>query len=443
MTESAPRARRGIRGRVTLVAALAVAAALVVGAGGFWIALRVGLYGQLGTSAAQDAASFAAQVDSGGAGSLPEIDDDGFWQVVDAESGSVVAASDAAEGAAAIAGKGRGAPGLVTLPEAEGAFVTAVSGESSQLVVAGRSTAQADGTLMTVGVLLGIAVPLIAGVVALTVWLAVGRALRPVDVMRGQVDAISASDLHRRLDLPPADDEIRRLGVTLNTMLARLDEAQARQRRFVSDASHELKSPLASMRQYAEVAASHPDRVSQAELSAAVLDEGARLERLVQGMLVLARADENTLAATRAEIDLDDILLAEAKRLGTQGGPRVDARGVTPVRTRADAALIAQAVRNLVDNAARHAAATVALSCGRDAGGAWVAVDDDGAGVPPAERSRVFERFVRLDDARARDAGGSGLGLAIVAEIARSHGGSVAASASTLGGARFVLRLLP
>lgn len=436
------RPRGGIRRRITLVATLAVVLALAVGAALFWIALRGALYGQLETAAAQDAAAFAEQAKDSGWETLPDVDDDRFWQVVDRDSGAVIGASDDAEDAAAVAGPGLEPPSLVTLPGLEGVFVVAAE-EDDQIVVAGRSATTADETLASVGILLGLAVPVVALLVGVTVWVATGRALRPVDVMRGQVEAITSTDLHRRVDEPPVEDEIGRLARTMNTMLARLDDAQARQRRFVSDASHELKSPLASLRQFAEVAASHPDRISPAELSDAVLDEGARLERLVQGMLVLTRADESSLAAARTEVDLDDVLFAEGRRLAASGSVSVDAHGVQAVRTHADGGLVQQAVRNLVDNAARHAVSSIALSSGRDGEGAWIAVDDDGAGVPEAERDRVFERFVRLDDARSRDAGGSGLGLAIVAEIARAHGGSATVQPSPLGGARFVLRLRP
>lgn len=442
-TDAAPRRRRGgIRARITLVATVAVVAALALGAAVFWIALRGALYGQLETAAAQDAVAFAEQAKESGWETLPDVDDDRFWQVVDRDTGAVVGASDAAEDAAAIAGPDRDPPALVTLPETDGSFLTAAE-EDDHIVVAGRSTATANETLASVGILLALAVPIVALLVGVTVWIAVGRALRPVDVLRGQVEAITSTDLHRRVDEPAVDDEIGRLARTMNSMLVRLDDAQARQRRFVSDASHELRSPLASLRQYAEVAASHPDRISPAELSDAVLDEGARLERLVQGMLVLTRADESSLAATRTDLDLDDLLIAEARRLAASGPLSIDSRDVRAVRTHADGGLVAQAVRNLVDNAARHARSRIALSSGRDDAGAWIAVDDDGPGVPAADRARVFERFVRLDDARSADAGGSGLGLAIVAEIARAHGGSARVEPSPLGGARFVLHLRP
>ena len=438
---SRPRRRAGIRVRITAVAASVVALALLVGAVAFWFTLRGALYGQLEAAAQQDAATFSAQVEGAGPEALPDLDDDGFWQVIDRDSGAVVAASDAAEGFGALADREGEVPGLVLLDADDPPFVTAVEREGGDVIVVGRSTEDVDATLATVGVLLAISVPLIAGVVALTTWFAVGRSLAPVERMRQQVEQLSASDLSRRVDEPETRDEIGRLARTMNRMLGRLQDAQAAQRRFVSDASHELKSPLASLRQYAEVARAHPDRISAAELSDAVLEEGARLERLVQGMLVLSRADEGALALHVADVDLDDLLLAEAERLRAVGAIAVDVTAVHPVRVRGDLALLRQVTRNLADNAARHARTLVRLGVTETPDGALLTVEDDGGGIPSGEREHVFERFVRLDEARARDAGGSGLGLAIVREIVRSHGGDVRADAGTTGGARFVVTL--
>ena len=256
--------------------------------------------------------------------------------------------------------------------------------------------------------------------------------------MRRQVDGVTASTLARRIDEPAVDDEIGRLARTLNGMLDRLEAAQATQRRFISDASHELKSPLAALRQYAEVARAHPERIGLDELGDAVLDEGGRLERLVQGMLVLANADEGALRLERSDVDLDDLLLDEARRVRDGGRLAVDTSGITAARMQGDAGLMRQLVRNLVDNAARHAATGITLAVAPAAGATSVVltVSDDGDGIPADERERVFERFVRLDDARARDTGGSGLGLAIVREIATAHGGSVRVESDPTIGAR-------
>jgi signal transduction histidine kinase len=188
------------------------------------------------------------------------------------------------------------------------------------------------------------------------------------------------------------------------------------------------------------VALAHPDRLDSARLARTVAEESVRLGGLIEGLLLLARADEARLAVAAAPVDLDDLALGEVRRL-RDSGARVDASGISPVQAVADEALLSRALRNLVDNAVRHRSSQLALSARIDGAEAVLAVDDDGPGIPAAERERVLERFVRLDEGRARDAGGSGLGLAIVAGIARAHGGRVVVGDSALGGARVEVRV--
>ncbi|NRD27343.1 HAMP domain-containing histidine kinase [Frigoribacterium sp. VKM Ac-2836] len=314
-------------------------------------------------------------------------------------------------------------------------------------VVAARSLDEASAASSASLVTLGIAIPVALLVLGVTTWLVVGRALRPVESMRRQVDSVTAQSLSRRLPDPGGGDEIARLARTLNGMLDRLDASATAQRRFVGDASHELKTPLATIRQHAEVALLHPGSIDGAALAGTVLGEEARLTALVQGLLVLARADEGALGVTRRPVDLDDLVVAETARLRGLARPdghaplAVDATAVGPARVDGDEGLLGQVVRNLVANAARHAEGRVAVALAERDGGVELTVDDDGAGVAEADRERVFDRFVRLDEARAREAGGSGLGLAIVREIVRVHGGAVSVGASPLGGARFVVTL--
>jgi signal transduction histidine kinase len=441
----AGRRRMGVRGRITLAAASIVALALLLGAVGFHAILRASLLEGVRAAAEQDASVLASQVEERGAGALGdlgELDDERLVQLVDG-SGAVVTASEDAPGSAVAARNGDGP----TVRVDDETYVVVVEETDDDaggdlLVIVGRSTESAEETLATVAQLLAISVPLLVALVALTTWLVVGRALAPVERMRRQAAAVTATSLAERLDEPPTRDEIGRLARTLNGMLDRLQSAQATQRRFISDASHELKSPLATLRQYAEVARTHPERVSEQELGEVALEEGARLERLVQGMLVLARADEGALRPEPVDVDLDDLLLEEARRV-RGAGLAVDTSGVRATRVRGDAALLAQLVRNLVDNAARHARSGIALAVAADTDGTTVAllVDDDGDGIPLADRDRVFDRFVRLDDARARDTGGSGLGLSIAREIARAHGGAVRVEDAPTGGARLRVEL--
>ena len=437
---AAPVRRRAVslRVRITAVATAVVAVALVAGAVLFGFVLRTSLLDGVTQSAEAYAASVASGLEATGAGDPPEDDDDRFYQVRD-HDGAVVVSSEHAESLGAVGDDDYDDNRIVTIDGDE--FVLAAEDFGDGDVVVAQSVDDVTETLGTVTSLLAVAVPVVVLLVAATTWIVVGRALRPVERMRREVDAVTATRLDTRLAEPGTADEIGRLAVTLNRMLDRLDSSQSAQRRFISDASHELRSPLASLRQFAEVAQAHPDRVSAGELSDAILDEGARLERLVDGMLTLARSDEHGLDAARRPVDLDDVVLAEVRRLRASTALRIDASAVGAARIDGDPALIAGLVRNLVDNAARHASTAIAVELAESTGEVVFAVDDDGDGIPSDERERVFDRFVRLDDARARESGGSGLGLSIVREIATSHGGSVTAVRSTLGGARFEVRL--
>lgn len=284
---------------------------------------------------------------------------------------------------------------------------------------------------------LWVATPLLLALIAAVAWFITGRALSPVLAMTRQVGRITTATLHERLPEPGTRDEIAALAQTLNGMLARLGEAVRRQREFVSDASHELRSPIASLRAQLEVALAHPQRADWPAVAESALAEGLRLEALVADLLLLARLDEGA-ALPQGEVDLDDVVRAEVRR------PRrlaVDASRVGAGRVRGDAGHLTRVARNLLDNAARHARGRVEVSLVGEGNQVVLAVDDDGPGVPEAERERVFERFTRLEEARSRDAGGVGLGLALVRRIVERHGGTARVVESPLGGARAEVRL--
>ena len=435
-----PRRPLTLRVRITLATTVVVAIALAAGAVVFGVVLRASLLDAVAASAEAYAGDLSEGTGSSLASSIVELDDDDRFVLLQDDDGSVVAASDGAEGAPSVSESDTEAHRIVTV-DGDDYLVVAEDADEGALVV-GQSVDDATEAITTVTTQLAVAVPLVVLLMAATTWVVVGRALRPVERMRREVAAVTASRLDRRIAEPGTDDEIGRLASTMNGMLDRLDASQSAQRRFISDASHELRSPLSSLRQFAEVARAHPDRVDAADLSEAILDEGARLERLVDGMLALARADEQVLVSAAAPVDLDDIVLAEVRRLRASGGVRIDASAVGAARIAGDAGLLSGLVRNLVDNAARHATSELCIELAETENGVIFAVDDDGPGVPERERERIFDRFVRLDDARAREAGGSGLGLAIAREIALAHGGTVTAHTSTLGGARFEV-LLP
>ena len=178
-------------------------------------------------------------------------------------------------------------------------------------------------------------------------WVSVGRALRPVEAMRREAAVITSAHLDRRLPITPGDDEIPRLARTLNEMLDRIDASQRLQRQFVSDASHELRSPLTTLRQLAEVAQGYPGRVVTADLAADVLAEEQRMEDLVNALLVLARLDDAPAARDDRPVDLDDLVLMEARRQ-RNGGARIDVSGVSAGQVAGHPVLLGQAVRNLL-----------------------------------------------------------------------------------------------
>jgi signal transduction histidine kinase len=290
---------------------------------------------------------------------------------------------------------------------------------------------------------LAVGLPALVALVGVIAWVLVGRALRPVEAMRAEAERITASTLHRRLPRPPTDDEVGRLAHTMNTMLDRLETAAAQQRRFVSDASHELRSPIATLRAGLEVARSKPGPPGWAARVDSLLDEESRLESLVDDLLLLAACDEHgPITAPVTPVDLD--------ALTTEEGQRPRRVPVHVVRATADCHTVvvggvrhelARALSHLVDNAARHASTVVRISVSHHHDTARLVVDDDGPGIPPDDRERVFERFTRLDDGRARHDGGSGLGLAVVHSILINHRGSIRVDNSPLGGARLIAEL--
>ncbi|NKQ57393.1 HAMP domain-containing histidine kinase [Amycolatopsis sp. K13G38] len=289
-------------------------------------------------------------------------------------------------------------------------------------VISARSLDPVDEASTRLSLLLGIAAVPLLTVSALAVYGAVGSALRPVEYMRRTVAEISTRDLNRRVPLPPGNDELHRLATTLNEMLARLSSTHEAQRRFVADASHELRSPLNTLTTALEVSQHHPEAMSTGELVEVVSLETARLRELVDDLLLLARTDDTTDNPVRTEVDLDDLARTEAERARVDLEVEIRA---TPAKVRGNAPQLRRAIRNLVDNAREHAKSRVRVETRTEGTMAVIEVGDDGPGVPEQDRERIFERFVRRDDARQHRAGGStGLGLAIVAGIAARHGGS-------------------
>ncbi|MFB7933725.1 MULTISPECIES: sensor histidine kinase [Streptomyces] len=460
-----------VRARATLGATLVVAVALVAAGAAVLLSLRSNLIGEAGTQAEQSARAVASELAAGTPyDKLSGLDgDDGPVQVLDENKRLVAASEDlqeisgtdsdqvkpqppatpradddddadeheeAALEPGEIAGESVFSNGSATIDgDAEDYRFAAVEVETQDRgtlkVYAGSPLAAEHGAVRTALTVMLIGFPLLLGVVAGVTWLVTRRALRPVEGIRSEMAAITQSeDLARRVPEPDTHDEIARLASTTNETLAALETSVERQRRFVADASHELRSPIASLRTQLEVAAAHPELL---DLDGAVEDT-VRLQHLAADLLLLARLDAGE-RPNDAGVDLAALAREEAEG---RTGVTVDAE---PVEVAGSRGQLGRVLANLLDNAQRHARSAVTVSVRREGDRAVVGVADDGDGVPEADRERIFERFVRLDAARSRDDGGAGLGLAIARDVAVRHGGTLTAGEGPAGGALFELRL--
>lgn len=434
-----------LRMRIALAAVLVVGLALGVGAVLLLGTLRANLLDYGRTTAEQRANSVATQIARGAGDQLPpldKIDDDESVQIVSAD-GTVLAATKNAQGL----------PDLRTSESASEVrdvsfddhpivlvHKTVTRADQQLTVVVGRDLEQRQDATASVFTVLVIGCPALLLIVGAMAWFAVGGALAPVDRIRVEAEEIRATELHRRVPEPARQDEIGRLARTMNRMLDRLETSQRQQRRFISDAAHELRSPIAAIKQNIEVATTYPDAITTAELTAVVSAESTRLERLTADLLRLARLDERAPEPSGNPVDLDDLVLDQVQRLRSTTALRIESGGVSAGRVGGDEALLSQVLRNLVDNAERHTSTAIAFTLGEEGEAVRLSVEDDGPGIAVTDRERIFDRFVRLDEARTHD-GGTGLGLAIVREVVTAYGGGVTVTASDLGGACFTIRL--
>ena len=433
---------RNVRVRVTLAATGAAFAVAVIGSILFVFSLRTGMGNELRSSAEQQVQTVQAQLDEGESPdeAVATGKNDIVIQVVD-DTGTVIASDHPRVTTPLLTGPGTANEVRVKRLEDTYVVVARRTTKGNDLIVVGRSSEQIGRATGTATALLAVSVPIALALLALAVWLSVGRALRPVESMRREAATITAAHLNRRLAVSEGDDEIPRLASTLNEMLDRIDAASLLQRQFVSDASHELRSPLATLRQLAEVARDYPEGTAHGALARDVLAEERRMEELVESLLLLSRIEDAHRSVSRQEVDLDDVVLGEVRRTRREGGPRIDVSGVSAGQVLAEPVLVRQIVTNLLSNAVRHARSEVRVSLQEYDDRVVLTVEDDGHGIPEDERARVFERFVRLDESRARDAGGSGLGLAIVRKVVDDLRGTVEIGTSAAGGARFVVTL--
>jgi signal transduction histidine kinase len=270
-----------------------------------------------------------------------------------------------------------------------------------------------------------VAIPAAVALLAIVAWWLVGRALQPVEMVRSEVASIDDKDLARRVPVPDSGDEISRLATTMNLMLDRIESGVVGLQRFVADASHELRSPLTRIRTELEVDLADLAESDLVATHRSVLEETVALEQLVGDLLFVARTDAGRQTLRVEPVDLDDLVLAEVERLRTSTTLVLDVSRVSAGQVVVDRGQMVRAIRNVADNAARHAARVVIFELREDQGEVLLLVADDGPGIPPEDQERVFERFARTDEGRSRDEGGSGLGLAIVRDVIERHGGTV------------------
>lgn len=454
MTPARPRrARWSLRARLTVLTAGLLCLALVVGAVVLSTVLSRGRVAALDEVVRARAETVAALVASDQVpDALPVAEPGEVVQVLDAD-GRVVATSPSASRTLPVLGgdaledlRARASSGGVVVGGTDAsaydraarvAVVAPAGAPDGTVVVATVPAAEVEGLVRALRLALAGVVPALTALFAAAIWVALGRALRPVERLRSAAAQVARAGGPGSLPDPGTDDEVGALARTLNEMLDRLEEAAGRQRAFVADAAHELRTPLAALRAQLEVAATHPEAYAPGELVDGLGGQVRRMQALVDDLLLLARLGSRPVPD--AEVDLGDVA-REAAALAVAGaGAGTGVEVVGAGRARGDGAALGRVVRNLVDNALGHAVGVVRV----EVADGLVAVLDDGPGVPAADRERAFARFVRLDAARARPGGGSGLGLAIAREIAREHGGDVVLADRTDGapGLRAELRL--
>jgi signal transduction histidine kinase len=434
--------RWGIRKRSVLSAAVVVTFSLLVGGAFLLLVLQSSLISAAWSNLAVRANDVARLLDEEGVSetqsTLAEDRRSGEQvQIVDSANHVVAWSSRRVRGdpiSALRPAPGKSAkeelPGVPALGADDEVLVSArgvdVDEQHYVVLVAAPLEVQTD-TLRTVGLLLLAAAPLLVALVAIAVWVLVGRSLTTVERIRRQVAEIDGLRLHERVEVPPTGDEIAALASTMNEMLDKLEDSDSSHRAFFSDASHELRSPLSTLVTTAEVASLDGTGKTWLDLQQTVLNESSRMQSLVEDLLTLAKVDAHQLQLDIQDVDLEDVLDSEIKRLRTVSQLKITTE-LQPARVRGDERRLTQVFRNILDNAARHAESTIIVRMERRPGEVVVSVDNDGEIISPEDRKRVFERFARLDASRSTDGGGSGLGLAISREIMVAHGGTVVAA---------------
>ncbi len=310
----------------------------------------------------------------------------------------------------------------------KGKIVSGSSAPGNYYVYVWASLQSVDQSVRTLVLILLAGFPLLIAVVVVATWLTSKKAFEAVERIRVDVDEISETNLSRRVYEPDQGDEIARLAHTMNQMLERLQISTEERKRFVADASHELKSPLSALRTSLEIALRHPDEVDWPSTAKTGIAESQRMQHIIEDLLLLAKADAGQLIDVFRTVDIDDLVAEECQRLKLLTPVRFDLTDMSAGRIQGDPERVRSVVRNLLENAVRHANSRVWVSLRTINNNVVFGVADDGKGIVESDKERIFDRFTRLDESRSRDQGGSGLGLAIVKSIVLAHGGTISVS---------------
>jgi signal transduction histidine kinase len=444
-----PASPRTLRTRVTVVAGLALSGAVVLGL----VFMYLLQSHAVSTTIDRQLLTYAQQIEQSSRGGTwpdplpPSTFDANAEAQLLAPDGRVLAATRTLQGVPALFTVPPGATVPVRQKPADGLLPGEAKVRSLSATVAGRPVTIVTFTSTDVlsqfteasARLLIFGLPAILVLAATTVWLVVGRALRPVARIRHAVTAITAADLAQRVPEPGTQDEIGHLAHTMNDMLARLEDSAHRQRRFVADASHELRSPLTAIRASLEVGLAHPDRAPWPAIAERAVRQTQRLEELIHQLLLLARSDDRQLATRQQTVEIRALL--EEIRATTVSPHPLDISAPPDATTIGNPEQLSRMLRNIVDNAIRYARHRVEVTVSTAPDRLQIEIIDDGPGIPADQRERVFDRFVRLDASRARASGSVGLGLAIAKEIATAHHGSITVTDAPESGARIVISL--
>ncbi|MGB3301721.1 MAG: ATP-binding protein [Gordonia sp. (in: high G+C Gram-positive bacteria)] len=436
-----------VRMRLTLIATALVLVALLVAGGVMVLVARNLLYGAADQATSTRANEIATEVALDGVDGLDKalLNLNQYVDIIQIYDPAGTLLISTFHGSAKPLGPSL-APGSETVnddvtpaadaPEFRASFVGVISPDHGKVtVVVGTSEKPLHWLIAVIALLCGLTFPLIVVLIGVLTYYFVGRALEPVEAIRRQVDEISVGDLNQRVPVPATRDEIGTLAVTMNQMLDRLEEARSRELRFVGDASHELNSPLTTLVGLFDLAELKGEGIDRETARDVMAPEARRLQYMVADMLLLARADESGVALRFGSVDLDDLVESEVRRLTALSDFQISAT-ILPIQVDGDGEKLGRALRNLTDNAMRHAASHISIDMATDDEHVQITVSDDGPGVSDDDKDRILQRFVRLDSARTRTVGGAGLGLAIVSEIVRAHDGTMIVADAEAGGAR-------